>query len=98
MKIYCPLCAYEPRPHDRWVCQPGCGTIWNTFETGGRCPGCQRRWADTCCPACLRWSPHEDWYHDDALDEAEADAEAEMVEVGSGEWGVGSGRDSGLGR
>ena len=77
MKIYCPRCAWEPGPHDRWMCLPECGTVWNTFETGGKCPGCGRRWTETCCLACARWSPHEDWYHDDETGADERDAAAE---------------------
>ena len=84
MSISCPLCAYEPHPLDRWVCSPGCGTAWNTFETRARCPGCAKQWRETCCPACYRWSPHEDWYHDETADEAGAEKveELELVEVG----------------
>ena len=82
MKIYCPLCEYVPRASDRWMCEPGCGTIWNTFETRARCPGCQKRWRHTCCPACARWSRHEDWYHDEVPDAAEADAGAERELAG----------------
>ena len=82
MSIYCPKCEYHPRAEDAWVCAPGCGTVWNTFETGGRCPGCAKRWTETCCPACLRWSPHEDWYHDEAGDEAAEGAERDAELAG----------------
>jgi len=41
----------------------GCGTVWNTFWTGGVCPGCSYRWQITACLACRQFSPHEDWYH-----------------------------------
>ncbi len=82
MTIYCPRCEYAPRAADRWMCMPGCGTIWNTFETRARCPGCQKRWRDTCCPACCRWSPHDDWYHEEVPDAAEAaEAAGELVGV-----------------
>ena len=82
MKIYCPLCEYEPRASDRWMCAPGCGEVWNTFETRGRCPGCHKRWRETCCPACGRWSPHDDWYHEETPDAALAGVEAEGELVG----------------
>ena len=41
------------------------------------------QWRETCCPACSRWSPHEDWYHDEQLDEAMAESEAEVELVGA---------------
>jgi hypothetical protein len=78
--IYCPKCEYHPLPGDRWVCSPGCFTMWNTFETHARCPGCARQWGDTCCPACARWSPHEEWYHDDdVIDERVKEAIEELI-------------------
>jgi hypothetical protein len=40
----------------------GCGTVWNTFDTRGRCPGCSHQWTWTRCFACDGWSPHDDWY------------------------------------
>ena len=80
MRIYCPKCEYEPKSGDRWQCAPGCFTIWNTFDTVGRCPGCGCQWSETCCPACGAWSAHEDWYHDDDSD-ADASRRDEGVEV-----------------
>jgi hypothetical protein len=73
-RIRCPLCRWQPAPSDRWCCggeEPpemfaGCGTVWNTFETHGRCPGCDHQWRSTSCLACHRWSPHEEWYVTDA--------------------------------
>ena len=64
MRIYCPICFYEPVPQDHWVCSPGCGQIWNTFLTHGQCPNCFAVWTETCCPGCKLWSRHQDWYHD----------------------------------
>jgi hypothetical protein len=83
MRIYCPKCEYEPDASDVWMCNPeGCGTLWNTFDTGGRCPGCSTYWRKTCCPACARWSPHEDWYHDDPDDpQVEELSEEELQEL-----------------
>ena len=63
-EIHCPACDYRPRPEDRWECLPRCGTLWNTFWTGGVCPGCGVRWPTTQCPACSKVSPHAAWYHD----------------------------------
>ena len=77
MEIYCPKCRWEPPPEARWQC--ACRHVWNTFETGGRCPKCGKVWHDTQCLACRRWSKHHDWYHglppvDALLEEREAAA------------------------
>ena len=70
-RIRCPQCEWEPNASARWYCAEcpfperffgGCGTAWNTFDTGGRCPGCGHQWRWTACLACGQWSPHEDWY------------------------------------
>jgi len=70
-RIRCPLCKWQPKPSHRWFCVPcefpeyyedGCGECWNTFNTRGRCPGCQHRWRWTACLNCAGWSLHEDWY------------------------------------
>jgi len=63
-RIRCPACAWEPGPHDRWMCH--CLHAWNTFETRGVCPGCGHQWLHTACPRCKTWSLHEDWYVKDA--------------------------------
>jgi hypothetical protein len=69
--IRCPLCHWRPSLSSRWFCcdchHPeyffgGCGTSWNSFLTGGRCPGCNHQWRWTACLACTGWSLHEDWY------------------------------------
>ena len=65
MKIYCPLCFWEPAANDTWTCQPSCGYVWNTFSTRGQCPQCFKLWQDTQCLACHIWSKHEEWYHDE---------------------------------
>jgi hypothetical protein len=75
-RIRCPLCEWQPDRRSRWYCDEcphpegflgGCGTMWNTFETRGRCPGCGHRWRWTSCLACGGWSLHDDWYVDDQL-------------------------------
>jgi hypothetical protein len=69
--IRCPLCAWRPSAADRWCCEwvdtpepyfEGCGTVWNTFSTRGRCPGCSHQWRWTSCFRCDEWSLHDDWY------------------------------------
>jgi hypothetical protein len=66
VRIRCPLCEWQPAKSDTWSCNPdGCGQIWNTFETGGVCPSCQRQWERTACLRCGRWSLHDLWYESD---------------------------------
>ncbi|MGI9036028.1 MAG: hypothetical protein ACR2GD_08315 [Pyrinomonadaceae bacterium] len=70
-RIRCPHCRWQPTPASLWFCADceypenffaGCGTMWNTFETGGRCPTCAHQWRWTSCLACGSFSPHENWY------------------------------------
>ena len=61
-RIRCPSCRWEPGASARWSCLPACGTVWNTFATGGLCPGCGVRWHRTQCLACAVVSAHRDWY------------------------------------
>lgn len=82
-KIYCPRCEWAPGALDRWVCEPGCRTVWNTFETRGRCPGCGKQWRITQCIQCMMRSLHEQWYHEDAERVAESDQRVEVL-VGAG--------------
>jgi hypothetical protein len=72
--IRCPLCGWQPSASSRWCCDPtdapepvfeGCHTVWNTFLTQGRCPGCSHQWQWTICFRCEQWSLHEDWYERD---------------------------------
>ena len=64
VKIFCPKCQRVPPPSDYWMCEPACGCVWHTFETGGVCPQCGKNWEDTQCLGCHQWSPHADWYHE----------------------------------
>lgn len=66
-RIRCPLCDWQPRASSRWCCgdygsHDGCGTVWNTFDTRGRCPGCNYQWKLTDCLRCGGTSLHEAWY------------------------------------
>ncbi len=74
-RIRCPLCEWQPKPLHRWFCAPcdypeffddGCGTCWNTFNTGGHCPGCGHQWRWTACLNCEAWSLHADWYENES--------------------------------
>jgi hypothetical protein len=58
--IHCPLCQWQPRTRDSWMCK--CGHFWNTFTTRGVCPACNHQWKHTVCVACQKMPPHEDWY------------------------------------
>ena len=71
--IRCPLCEWRPLPSSTWCCDAsvapepffeGCGTMWNTFATRGRCPGCAHQWRWTSCLRCHGWSLHDDWYEE----------------------------------
>ncbi len=63
-RIRCPLCSWQPTPSSTWCCRgedtpepafDGCRTIWNTFTTRGRCPGCRHQWRWTYCLRCHGW-------------------------------------------
>jgi hypothetical protein len=69
--IRCPRCGWRPSPSCVWSCEwvdtpepyfEACGTVWNTFSTRGRCPGCHHQWQWTSCLRCDEWSLHDDWY------------------------------------
>jgi len=71
--IRCPLCGWRPRKSSRWSCScigtpepyfESCGTVWNTFSTRGRCPGCSHQWQWTTCLQCQQASLHLDWYEE----------------------------------
>ena len=73
--VRCPLCHWRPDANNRWRCEcngtpepffHSCGTVWNTFLTGGRCPGCDHQWQWTSCLRCEQASPHQEWYGSDA--------------------------------
>jgi hypothetical protein len=56
----CPSCRWVPLESDRWACS--CGQTWNTFDTGGRCPNCDKQWETTACLSCKATAAHQDWY------------------------------------
>ena len=60
LRVRCPQCEFAPPAALHWSCR--CGHRWNTFETRGRCPGCELQWEVTQCLRCGEISPHEDWY------------------------------------
>ena len=65
--IRCPTCHWQPDDSCRWVCDV-CKTRWNTFHTGGTCPGCGKVYLDTQCSkrlgGCGQMSPHNEWYEE----------------------------------
>lgn len=64
-RIRCPKCDWQPAREDQWSCAPGCGHVWNTFDTRGVCPGCDKQWVQTMCLRCDVWSAHDDWYEEE---------------------------------
>jgi hypothetical protein len=63
VRIRCPLCGWKHDGRAHWGCEL-CGSIFDTFETGARCPEatCGNSWHLTWCPSCGDPSPHEEWY------------------------------------
>jgi hypothetical protein len=71
-RVCCPKCGWQPNEDSSWSCTPmghpeyyvhgACGHSWNTFKTGGKCPGCRHRWKNTVCLSCGELSPHKAWY------------------------------------
>jgi hypothetical protein len=80
IRIRCPKYEWEPDGKPYWRCS--CGTRWDTFSTGGRCPTCQKVWEDTQCPngpgGCRQWSPHLNWY--EHLDEVVEEVTEVLIE------------------
>ena len=58
--VACPSCGWVPPRGATWRCD--CGHEWNTFETGGRCPGCLKIWRTTECFSCHQLLAHHQWY------------------------------------
>ena len=79
IKIRCPKCRWEPSVNSQWYCDK-CSHIWNTFDTGGKCPGCGHVHRYTQCPRCHKMSPHAEWYDWGEMD-GEFVVEEEVKEV-----------------
>jgi hypothetical protein len=56
----CPNCNWIPSREALWQCE--CGHSWNTFDTRGKCPQCEKQWTTTQCINSGEWSAHDDWY------------------------------------
>jgi Zn-dependent protease len=52
----CPRCKAAPPMGSFWRC--ACGTMFDTFDTAGRCPKCARTYQGTACNDCGQMSPH----------------------------------------
>ena len=65
-RVMCPCCDAIPDGDARWQCE-FCWCAWNTFDTRGRCPGCDFTFPATFCPSCRRTTRHRDWYRPAAL-------------------------------
>ena len=57
----CPACDSAAPVGDHWMCD-SCDTNWNTFDTQGVCPTCNKQYLNTSCPTCGKSSLHEQWY------------------------------------
>ncbi len=86
--IRCPKCHWQPDGRPHWQCT--CGTVWNTFDTAARCPGCGKVWDYTQCVdhsigGCSALSPHLDWYDglDDVVDKLKEEIKERWVMVNS---------------
>jgi hypothetical protein len=76
-KIECPKCEWLPDGKAHWRCS--CGHVWNTFDTKGKCPNCNKQWETTYCPGCGHTSPHKDWYIDPNLPKKEDEPEVQEL-------------------
>jgi Zn-dependent protease len=56
----CPSCRSAPPLGTLWACGR-CGTPFDTFETGARCPSCGAVFGETRCADCGRSSPIGEW-------------------------------------
>jgi Zn-dependent protease len=58
--LSCPSCRSAPLLGAFWVCGE-CGTPFDTFETGARCPSCGMVFGEPRCVDCGRSSPIGEW-------------------------------------
>jgi len=56
----CPSCHTAPPLGPFWTCNK-CNTRFDTFETGGICPSCATRFANTTCLDCRHNAPIAQW-------------------------------------
>jgi Zn-dependent protease len=56
----CPSCHTAPPRGLFWTCNK-CSTRFDTFETGGICPSCATRFANTTCLDCRHKAPIAEW-------------------------------------
>jgi TIR domain len=59
-EVRCPDCGWVPDEDSHWQCY--CGHSWNTFETRGQCPACERKYTTTQCLNCNNISGHARWW------------------------------------
>jgi Zn-dependent protease len=57
----CPACGTPPVAGKFWRCGK-CNTVFDTFETGGTCPGCGNPFPTTECGNCRQRSPISLWH------------------------------------
>jgi Zn-dependent protease len=56
----CPACKESPPAGKFWKCS--CGTAFDTFESGARCPACAKTFTATKCILCGKASPLPLWH------------------------------------
>ena len=56
----CPSCHTPPPLGQFWTCNQ-CSTRFDTFESGGVCPQCSARFANTTCLDCRHKAPIAEW-------------------------------------
>lgn len=58
--LKCPSCGAAPPAGDYCKC-PGCGTTFDIYATGGRCPQCRQTFSETPCLLCGKTHPRAAW-------------------------------------
>jgi Zn-dependent protease len=56
----CPSCKVAPPLGALWRCSK-CSQSFDTFETRGKCPGCEAQYPITMCGECRRQYPMQEW-------------------------------------
>jgi len=74
----CPSCRQAPPIGAFWACGP-CGTPFDLFETGARCPSCGADFGEARSVDCGRSTPISDWLRPGAWPARSADSRHRIV-------------------